>query len=108
MAVLCTHTGVRCSEYKDMQTKLNNASTLSNIIILEDISIHYGDSGVFIVKDDRIKEDSFVSVYYKDPLVASECGLQALVSDTSIRFVFDVETSDDIICTIIITQNGGV
>lgn len=109
MAVfLGVHTGVTRSEYKEMKDKLQTALPNSKILTMENVSILYDTSKKFTVTNSAVRDDSFVSVYYKNAQAASECGLHAEVSSGVITFTFDSEPSEEIVCTIMITQKGGV
>ena len=110
MAVfLGVHTGATRSEYKEMQEKLNTALPNDKIVTIPNVHVVYNAvTKRFSVENTAIREDSFVSVYYVNAEAASECGLQADTSGSSVVFKFDSEPSEDIICTIVITQKGGV
>ena len=107
MAVLSTHTGARRSEYNNMKSVLDNTISSDRIITIPNITITYNKTGIVRFNHSEIREDRFISVYYENAQIASNCGLQANVYDGCIEFVFDLEPTEDIICTIMVTKRGG-
>ena len=107
MAILSTHTGAKRSEYNKMKSVLDIAIPSDRIVTIPNLTIVYNSSGVFTVENSDIREDRFIGVYYENAEVASNCGLRVNVYDGHIEFIFDLEPTEDIVCTIMITKRGG-
>lgn len=96
-------------EYKDIKDRLTSAIQESDVVTIENQTIPYDSSSKkYVITNNDISENHFVSVYYQDSSIVSNCGLKADVIGNTITFTFESEPSGDVICTIIIMKKGGV
>ena len=106
---LNAHAVVSISEYKYIKEKLTSAMQESDVVTIENQTIPYDSSSKkYVITNNDISENHFVSVYYQDSSIVSNCGLKADVIGNAITFTFESEPSGDVICTIIIMKKGGV
>ena len=81
-------------EYKDIKDRLTSAMQESDVVTIENQTIPYDSSSKkYVITNNDISENYFVSVYYQDSSIVSNCGLKADVIGNTITFTFAPEAS---------------